>query len=320
MNLLEHTPKGLYCPAADVYIDPCRKVDRAIITHGHADHVHAGLRSVLTSTSGTPIVHHRLHGRANIQSLPFGQSIKIGDAKISLHPAGHILGSAQVRIEVGGKIAVITGDYKRGSDPTCESFEPVPCHLLVTETTFGRPEFHWPDPQNLTRQLDDFWDRQQKQGTFGILLVYSLGKAQRVLSMLNPERGPILIHGAMIPFVSLYRKAGIPLPTTHTLKSTHLEAAKENGILLLPPGAYRAGLKKKLQAGKTALVSGWTLTGDTRQSIRADEGIPLSDHADWSEIQQTVHECQPEELWAMHGFREEVSRYYEEQGLRTRIV
>ncbi len=320
MSLLEPRTKGLYCPAADLYIDPVRNVDRAVITHGHADHVHSGLHSVLTSEPGSPIVAHRLRRGSQLQSLPYGEKLRIGDAVLSLHPAGHILGSAQVRIEVNGKVAVVTGDYKRGADPTCEAFEPVPCELLVTETTFGRPEYVWPPPERLRNQLRTWWAENQDHGQLSTLLVYSLGKAQRVLAMLDPEQGPILVHGSIIPFLSMYRNAGIGLPHTYTLNNTHLQEYGKRAIVLVPPGAYRGSVKQKLTPGQSALVSGWTLHGDQRQEISTDTGIALSDHVDWPELLQTVEECQPEELWAMHGFREEVSEYFSAQGYKTCVV
>jgi len=320
LTLLEPTPKGLYCPAADLYIDPVRKVDRALITHGHADHVHSGLGSVLTSERGAPIVSHRLRHHAQIQSLAYGERLRVGDAVLSLHPAGHILGSAQVRIEVAGRIAVVTGDYKRGTDPTCDPFEPVPCDLLVTETTFGRPEYVWPAPEDLSQKIDQWWAANQSAGRLSTLLVYSLGKAQRVLAMLNPERGPILIHGAILPFLSLYRKAGIKLPHTLTLNRSRLEELRDRAIILIPPGANKGGFRKKLSPCQTALLSGWTLHENTDLNHHADIGFPLSDHVDWPELLQTVKECEPEELWATHGFREEVCAHLKAQGLKTRMV
>ena len=153
-----------------------------------------------------------------------------------------------------------------------------------------------------------------------VLLVYSLGKAQRILAMLNPDQGPILIHGSIIPFLSMYRNSGISLPQTLTLNGPHLQEHQGRAVVLIPPGAYRGSLQQKLEPSQSALVSGWTLHKDPRQGIKADSGIPLSDHVDWPELLQTVEECQPEELWSTHGFKEEVSAYFSAQGLKTRVV
>lgn len=320
MNLLEPTPYGLFCPAADLYIDPTRKVDRAVITHGHADHARRGHRCALVSASGEAIVRLRVGPATRLQALPYGEPLRIGDATISLHPAGHLLGSAQVRIEVGGRVAVVTGDYKRGTDPTCEPFEPLPCHLLVTETTFGLPVYRWPDPASVAEEIDQWWARNRAEGVNSVLLGYSLGKAQRLLAMLRPERGPILAHGAVIAFLALYRQAGVRLPDTLTLNTEHLAQSRGRAMIVVPPAAMKPNLRRKLGNCRIGFASGWTLLPKRRNSSSHDAGFVVSDHVDWPELLQTVEDCAPEELWATHGYREEVCRYFSEKGLRTRSV
>jgi len=320
MNLLEHRPEGLYCPAADLFIDPHRRVARAIITHGHADHARRGHKAVLTSVSGTSIVAHRIGPKTKIQSLPFSERRKMGDAEISLHPAGHLLGSAQVRIEVAGKVAVITGDYKRGTDPTCEAFEPVPCDLLVTETTFGLPIYRWPDPADIAQDIDTWWKKNQKEGVNSVLLGYSLGKAQRLLAMLNPNRGPIYVHGAILPFLPFYREAGITLPFTHTLKFDSFRREAGKALLIVSPAAFKPALRAKLGKVRTGFASGWTLLPKGRNRGGYDTGFPVSDHVDWPELLQTVADCSPEEIWATHGYTSEVCRYFSEKGYKTKAV
>lgn len=320
MNLLEMTPAGLYCPPAGLYIDPHRRVDRAIITHGHADHAHRGHKAVLTSASGSAIVQHRIGPKTPIQRLGFGESLKVGDARISLHPAGHLLGSAQVRIEAGGKVAVVTGDYKRGEDPTCERFEAVPCDLLVTETTFGLPVYRWPDPADIAADINQWWKTNQNDGINSVLLGYSLGKAQRLLAMLNPELGPIHVHGAILPFLPFYREAGIQLPYTHTLKNEAFRKAPGNALLVIAPAAFKPALRSKLGPVRTGFASGWTLLPKGQNRGGFDKGFPVSDHVDWPELLQTVTDCAPEEIWAAHGYTAEVSRYFSEQGYKTREI
>lgn len=319
MNLLETRPEGLYCPAADLFIDPHRRVDRAIITHGHADHARRGHKAVLTSQSGSPIVRERIGPKSKLQGLPFGEVLKMKEALISLHPAGHLLGSAQVRIEVAGKVAVVTGDYKRGHDPTCETFEPVPCDLLVTETTFGLPIYRWPDPQEIAADIDRWWQQNQAEGLNSVLLGYSLGKAQRLLAMLNPDRGPIHVHGAILPFLPFYRQAGITLPFTRTLKAETF-SQKQGWMLVISPSAFTPKLRAKLGPHRVGFASGWTLFPSRKTGTNYDRGFPVSDHVDWPELLQTVAECAPEEIWATHGYTREVCRYFSDQGYQTREV
>ena len=319
-DLLESRPEGLYCPAADLYIDPVRRVKRAVITHGHADHARWGHKAVLTSKSGAGIVQHRVGAKTPVEGIPYGETVREGDARISLHPAGHLLGSAQVRIEVGGRVAVVTGDYKRGLDPTCEPFEPVRCDLLVTETTFGLPVYRWPDPAVEAARINAWWAENQAEGYNSLLLGYSLGKAQRLLAMLNPELGPILVHGAALPFQKLYREAGIVLPDANHVNQARAEETRGRAIIVAPPSVVNTPWLKKLQPLRTGMASGWMLTRGKRRRAGYDRGFVISDHVDWPELCATVAECGPEELWAVHGQTEAVAQYFAEKGLRTRAL
>jgi len=318
--LLEPTPKGIYCPAADVYIDPIRKVERAVITHGHADHARRGHAAALTSASGLPIVRHRIGPKTRLEGIPFGERRRMGDAILSLHPAGHVLGSAQVRIEVGGRVAVVTGDYKRESNLTCEPFEPVPCDLLVTETTFGLPVYRWPDSGRIARDIDQWWAENQTDEVGSVLLGYSLGKAQRLLAMLDPDRGPILVHGAVIPFLQIYRNSGISLPNTLTFSPSAFRKCGGKGLAVIPPQAFKPAFREKLPPVRAAFASGWTLFPGRKRTFGINTGFPVSDHVDWPGLLQTVDDCGPEELWATHGYADEVARYYAERGLNTRVI
>jgi len=319
-QLLQVAPEGLYCPAADIYIDPQRRVKRAIVTHGHSDHARRGHAAVLSSASGQRIVRERVGPKTAVEGLPYGQTITMGSARISLHPAGHILGSAQVRIEVGGRVAVVTGDYKRGKDPTCETFEPQPCHLLVTETTFGLPVYQWPDPQTEAAKINEWWVGNQSRGETSLLLGYSLGKAQRLLAMLKPDTGPILLHGAVVPFQGHYREAGIALPDAFHVNAERLNQSRGRALIIAPPSVVNTAWTRKLGPLRTAMASGWMLLGGHRRRAGYDEGFVISDHVDWPELLQTVEECQPEEIWAAHGQREAVAAFFQEQGYRTRMV
>lgn len=319
-EILETRPEGLYCPAADIYIDPVRKVARALVTHGHADHARRGHKAVLTSASGVGIVQHRVGPKTPVAGVPYGEVIRMGGARISLHPAGHLLGSAQVRIEVAGRVAVVTGDYKRGYDPTCEAFEVVPCDLLVTETTFGLPVYRWPDPQEEARKINAWWAQNQAEGFNSLLLGYSLGKAQRLLAMLDADLGPILLHGAVVPFQKFYREAGIQLPDAHHVNAERARETQGRAMIVAPPSAVNTSWVKKLQPVRVAMASGWMLTRGKRRQAGYAHGFVISDHVDWPELLQTVAACAPEELWAVHGQTEEVAAYYAGKGLRTRAL
>lgn len=319
-DLLQVTPEGLYCPAAGLYVDPHRRVARAVITHGHADHARWGHGEVLTSAAGAPLVQQRVGEKTPVQGVPYGEVLRVGGAKISLHPAGHILGSAQVRIEVGGKVAVVTGDYKRGQDPTCAPFEPQRCHLLVTETTFGLPVYRWPDAEAEAARIDAWWAANQARGENSLLLGYSLGKAQRLLAMLNPERGPILIHGAVVPFQRHYREAGVALPDADHVNQERLKAVRGRAMIVAPPSVVNTPWARKLKPVRIAMASGWMLLRGRRRRDGYDEGFVVSDHVDWPELLQTVADCQPEALWATHGQREAVAGFFAEKGLQTRVV
>jgi len=319
-DILTLSDKGLYCPAADIYLDPHKRVKRALITHGHADHARRGHGEVITSKSGQLIVQHRVGAETPVRGVPFGESFDIGKARVSFHPAGHILGSAQIRLEVGGKIAVVTGDYKRGRDPTCEPFEPVPCDVLVTETTFGLPIYRWPDPGEEAKKIDAWWAANQAEGFNSLLLGYSLGKAQRLLAMLNRERGPILLHGAVLPFQKFYREAGIDLPDAHHVNAERIRETKGRAMIVAPPSVVNTPWMRKLEPVRTAMASGWMLTRGQRRRAGYDKGFVISDHVDWPELVRTVEDCRAKEVWTMHGQREAVSRYFQERGFTTREV
>jgi putative mRNA 3-end processing factor len=319
-DILTISDHGLFCPAADFHIDPHKRVKQALITHGHADHARWGHGKVITSASGRPIVQHRVGLGTPVSGVPFGESFEIGRARVSFHPAGHILGSAQIRLEVGGKVAVVTGDYKRGRDPTCEPFEPVPCDVLVTETTFGLPIYRWPDPAKEAEKIDEWWAENQAEGFNSLLLGYSLGKAQRLLAMLNRERGPILLHGAVLPFQKFYREAGIDLPDAHHVNAERIRETKGRAMIVAPPSVVNTPWMRKLEPVRTAMASGWMLTRGQRRRAGYDKGFVISDHVDWPELLQTVSDCRAKEVWTMHGQRGAVARYFQERGFTTREV
>src|SRR5262245_743577 len=210
--LLQLTENGLYCSIGDFYIDPWRPVTRAVITHAHSDHARPGSNRYLTAPSGVAALRLRIGAGPRIVAQPFGKTLELNGVHLSLHPAGHLLGSAQVRVEYRGEVWVVSGDYKVEADPTCEAFELLRCHTFITESTFGLPIFRWHPQDQIFAEINQWWGQNQEQGRTSILLGYALGKAQRLLAGIDASRGPILIHGAVQRYVDIYRRAGIDLP------------------------------------------------------------------------------------------------------------
>src|SRR5215207_6472313 len=212
MSLLTLTDRGFYCEPGDFYVDPWEPVDRAVITHAHGDHATWGSRSYLTAEAGVSVLRARMGPAAAIRGVPYGQAIGVNGVTVSLHPAGHILGSAQIRLEHGGEVWVVSGDYKTDPDPTTTAFEPVRCHTFVTESTFGLPIYRWPPQGEVFREINDWWRANQAAGKASLLYGYALGKAQRLIAGLDPGTGPIFTHGAVERMTEVYRAGGIALP------------------------------------------------------------------------------------------------------------
>lgn len=309
MPVLEAREHGLYCPAGDFYIDPAEPVDRAVITHAHSDHASPGSRAYLTATPGVPLLRQRLGEGADIQALDYGAGIGLGAARVSLHPAGHILGSAQVRIEVSGEVWVVSGDYKLASDPTCAPFEPLRCHAFVTESTFGLPIFRWPATAETIDSIHAWWRSNQEAGKASILFGWPLGKMQRVLAELDAGTGPIYAHGAVERVNRVYRECGIPLPP-----APPPDRDTRRALILAPPGCQGSPWMKRFGSVSTALVSGWMRIRGTRRRRSLDRGFALSDHADWSALLGAIDETGAETVWVTHGFRTPLVRWLQEHG------
>jgi putative mRNA 3-end processing factor len=325
---LFETPDGLYCPAGGFWIDPWRPVERAVITHAHSDHARPGCGRYLCAArsdgdsaharAGAAIMRARLGPSATIETLPFGHMITIGDATLSMHPAGHVLGSAQVRIEVAGHVCVVSGDYKLAHDPTCDAFEPVRCHTFITESTFGLPVFRWNDPRHVGDEINAWWRESQAAGRTCVLSVYSLGKAQRVLSLLDPSIGPIMLHGSVDAMTSIYRDAGVPLPATiHATRELVRAAAKSgtNAMVLAPGSAIDSAWSRGFGDISVAAASGWMRIRGTRRRQNLDRGFVLSDHADWPGLLEAVRATGASRVGVTHGYVRPMTRWLAEQGL-----
>lgn len=309
------TDCGLYCPAGDFHIDPWRPVERAVITHAHADHARPGSRHYLCSAAGRPVLAHRMQKNAVIGTLGPGQSERIGDATVSFHPAGHLLGSAQVRLEVAGHVTVVTGDYKTDPDPTCAGFAVVPCHEFITESTFALPIYRWASGQSVYDQLNGWWRDNAERGLNSVVFAYSLGKAQRVLAGLNGSIGPILLHGAVQGMTEVYRDCGVHLPATEYASPDNVKRHKGKALVIAPPSANGSAWMKKLRPCSTAMASGWMAVRGRRRFRAVDRGFVLSDHADWPGLLDTIKATGATRVGCAHGFTDVLSRYLQEQGL-----
>jgi len=317
-QLIRTTDRGLYCEAGGFYVDPWRPVHRAVITHAHSDHACYGSRHYLSSRAGESILRMRMAPDAEFQFVPYGETVSVGPVKISLHPAGHMLGSSMVRLEHAGRIALITGDYKLGGDPTCAPWQPVRCHLLITETTFGLPVYRWPNANSVAADINRWWAASAEHGLTAVLYGYAVGKSQRLLAGLDPAIGPIWTHGAVENGVVAYRQSGIGLPATRPVASADNQPPKRGpfagGIVLAVPSAHGTPWMRRFGKVTTAMASGWMAVRGNRRRRALDRGFVLSDHVDWPELLTAVRLCQPEEVWTVHGFTSVAARYLNEIG------
>jgi putative mRNA 3-end processing factor len=316
MALIELSPAGLYCPAGGFHIDPWRPVDRAVITHAHSDHARRGMRQYLAATPGRGVLADRVGLDADIATLAFGEALTLGDVRLSLHPAGHILGSAQVRVERAGEVWVVSGDYKVAPDRTCDAFEPVRCHTFITECTFGLPVYRWAPQAETFAEVNAWWRANRDAGRVSAVGAYSLGKAQRVLAGLDPGIGPIFCHEAVEVVNRSYRAAGIALPDTRTTEG----AAKFDGpgaIVVAPPQALDSAWLRRFGDAATAFASGWMAIRGMRRRQGVDRGFVLSDHADWPGLAEAIHATGAERVLATHGQTGPLVRWLRERGLEA---
>ncbi|MDK3073852.1 ligase-associated DNA damage response exonuclease [Sedimentitalea sp. JM2-8] len=317
--VLTFTEKGIYCPAGDFFIDPWRPVDRALITHGHADHARPGHRRYLATAAAAPVLRHRL-GRIDLDTVGYGETRRIGQATVSFHPAGHVPGSAQIRVELGGEIWVVSGDYKTENDGFCEPFEPVACHSFITESTFGLPVFRWPRQSETAKRINGWWHTCIAEGLTPVLGAYSLGKAQRLLALLDRGIGPVLTHGAIEATNQVLRAQGLALPDTVALTpDTHLRD-HPGALLLVPPAALSGSWARRFGPLSTGFASGWMQMRGVRRRRSVDRGFVMSDHADWSGLNETIREIGAENIYATHGYTEIFTRWLTESGYNARIV
>ena len=318
--MLTLTRSGLYCAAGDFFVDPWEPVDRAVITHAHGDHATWGSRAYLTSVPGVGVLRARLEPGAGIRGVEYGEAVVLDGTSVSFHPAGHILGSSQVRIERGGEVWVVSGDYKTDPDPTCAPFEPLRCHTFVTESTFGLPIYRWPSQAEVFAEINAWWRASAAAGKTCLLLGYALGKAQRLLAGLDPNIGPILTHGAVERMTGVYRRGGIELPPTRYAGSAGTPADATGAIVIAPPYADASLWSRRFGNHATGFASGWMMVRGARKQRSVDRGFALSDHVDWLSLLAAIAATGAGEVWVTHGYTGPVVRWLREQGMDAKGV
>ncbi len=314
-DLIVLRPEGLYCPAGDFHIDPWRPVPRAIITHGHGDHARIGMGQYHCTRECLPILRWRL-GEQRYHAHAYGEAFALGAAKVSLHSAGHVLGSAQVRVEVDGEVWVASGDYKRQADPTCAPFEVVPCDTFITEATFGLPVYRWPDTPEVAREIVAWRRDCAARGEAAVLFCYALGKAQRVLAELLPfDDQPALLHGAIAAGVEVYRQSGIAMLDTRRVADEEKGANFAGQLIMAPPSAAGSPWMRRFKRAQLGFASGWMRLRGNRRRRNYDRGFVVSDHADWPDLFRTVRETGARRVIATHGNTDAIIRALQEQGI-----
>jgi len=302
----------LHCEAGGFHIDPWRPVERALVTHGHADHARPGSRRYLTAAPGAGVVRERVGRDAAVEGIPYGERRAVGGVTVSFHPAGHLLGSAQIRVERGGEVWVVTGDYKTAPDRSCEPFEPLRCHTLVTESTFGLPVYRWPAPEDVFAEINAWWQANREAGRTSVLFAYALGKAQRALCGIDPSIGLVGVHGAVDALLPHYRSAGRPIPETARAGRETRDALRGGGLVVAPPSARNTPWIRRFAPYSLASASGWMRIRGTRRRKALDRGFVLSDHADWDGIAATVEASGAERVGATHGYTGPLVRWLRE--------
>jgi len=317
-SLISLRPEGMYCASGDFFIDPWRPVDRAIVTHAHADHARSGSRSYLAAAPGVSILHKRLGADASIQTLRYGEPLALGDVRLTLYPAGHILGSSQVLIERGGERWLVTGDFKRAEDPTCARFEVVRCHTLVTEATFALPIFRWPATSAVVKSIFDWWESCRERDLTAVLYAYALGKAQRVLAELTRHTDrAVYAHGAVHALHRCYDEEGIHMLPSRLVSSAEKGYRFAGDLVLAPPGARGSVWTRRFKRHSSGFASGWMRVRGNRRRRGYDRGFVLSDHADWGALLRTVADSGATRVIATHGSADILARYLSETGIEA---
>lgn len=311
--LVVPTDSGLYCPAGDFHIDPWRPVKTALVTHGHGDHARYGHERYYAARVGLGILRKRL-GDVQLAGVEYGEPVTFGRARVSFHPAGHVLGSAQIRIEADGCTWVVSGDYKRDPDPTCAPFEVVACDTFISEATFALPVYRWSPTEAVIDEIWGWWQSNRQAGATSVLGCYALGKAQRVLAELRRRTNePVYVHGAVQALTDVYREAGIEMVPTLPVTKERRDYAGE--LIVAPPGADATPWMRRFAKSSTGFCSGWMRVRGNRRRRGYDRGFVLSDHADWPSLLRTIRETGATRALLTHGHTDVLVRYLRELGV-----
>jgi len=314
MALLEFNNKGIYCQRADVYIDPWKKVNKALITHGHSDHARPGNLAYLATSDTAAIMRQRLGLAKRIKTIEYGEKTMINGVQFSFHPAGHVLGSAQIRVEYKGEIWVASGDYKIQNDFVSQAFEPIKCHHYITESTFGLPFYHWEDQKDVFKEIGEWHELNKSQGISTVMGAYSLGKAQRILMNLPESIEVVYTHGAIENINDVYRNQGVKFRKTIKIDDSIKPKDLVGQFVICTPGMMSTAWMDRFENYETGSASGWMMTKAIRRRRSVDRGFVLSDHADWNNLNYAIKESGASNIYVTHGFTKQYAKYLIEQG------
>lgn len=319
MSLITFTEQGLYCDTGKFYIDPWRPVDHAVITHAHSDHARWGSGHYLCHHDTLPVLRLRL-GAIQAQPVAWGETVYKNGVRISLHPAGHIIGSSQIRVEYKGEVCVVSGDYKTEADGLSGVFEPIRCNTFITESTFALPIYQWERQEHMFNKIGKWIAANQQEGKTSVLIAYSLGKAQRVLQAITPVTQNIFVHGAIWNTHKVLQNHGIPLPDVQRLIPDMPKELFRGSVVLAPPGAVESSWMRRFQPYVTAVCSGWMQVRGNFRRNNTDTGFALSDHADWNGLLNAIEATGASKVFVTHGFQSVLSRYLNEKGIEAAEV
>jgi putative mRNA 3-end processing factor len=318
-ELLIFSPRGIYCPVGDFFIDPWKPVKKALITHAHADHSRWGMQHYLAHHDSIPIMKHRLGQEISVLGVAYGEKVEINGVKVSFHPAGHIIGSAQIRVEYQGEVWVASGDYKVEDDGLATPFEAIPCHAFISETTFGLPVYRWAPQQQVMAEINDWWAENARQGRASLIMAYALGKAQRILQQVDHQIGTVFTHGAVENVNEAFRAHGIDLKASERITAQHKKKDLAGGLVIAPGSAIGTPWARKLGNYSLGIASGWMSLRGARRRRAADRGFVLSDHADWQGLNQAIKATGAERVYLTHGYTEQFARWLHSQGYEAYV-
>lgn len=319
--MLTFTDKGIYCAQADVYIDPWKPVEKAIVSHGHSDHAYPGHRHYLCTKGAMPVIRHRLFPEEPpIETLDYGQRVTMNGVHFSFHPAGHIPGSAQVRVEYKGEVWVFSGDFKLQNDGISTPFEPLKCHVFITESTFGLPVYKWKPQSEVFTEINEWWMKNQREGKASVITGYTLGKSQRILCNVDRSIGPVYTHGAVDSINNVMRTQGIDLPDAPRVTDAIPKEDLRRALIICPPSAVGSPWVRRFYPYSLGVASGWMKLRGTRRRRGADRGFVLSDHADWNELNEAVAATGAQKVFVTHGYSEIFAHWLNTQGIEAKEV